>query len=76
MTDSVKAVLVAAAAVRFRPKVRDTHASSARGTDVGLRQMLLCPRLGGPRGSGRLLRLRELIVKFAVAHRSDQNIDD
>jgi hypothetical protein len=34
------------------------------------------PRLGGPRGSGRLLGLRELIVKFAVAHRSDQNVDD
>src|SRR5262249_38041757 len=34
------------------------------------------PHLGGPRGSGRLLHLRELIVKFAVAHRSHQNLDD
>jgi hypothetical protein len=40
------------------------------------RVVWLSRRLTGRHRSRWFLRLRELIVQFAVAHRSDQNVDD
>ena len=54
---------------------RDIHARPQSGRR-GSASDAFISRVGGPRGSRRLLRLRELIVEFAVAHRSDQNVND
>jgi hypothetical protein len=68
-----------------RPTYADCAAKAflSGGTDrVCLRQRLTPPvvrlsrRLARRHPARWFLRLRELIVQFAVAHRSDQNVDD
>src|SRR5258708_114853 len=64
------------ACVRNRPVSRIPVALHAQEAEVGLRVILFSRRLGRLHCSQWFLRLCELSVKFAVAHRSDQYVDD
>src|SRR5258706_11680911 len=65
-----------ARSVRNRPVSRIPVALHAQEAEVGLRVILFSRRLGRLHCSQWFLRLCELSVKFAVAHRSDQYVDD